>query len=129
MPTPPRGEMTATYTPPPPQLAIDHAASLQSPPSPPRVPARFFIGMAALYLLTLGLFGAIESPLYEMKPTSPWFVPALTGGAFLVVSSLFLLLIGRGRTGGLLLLGAAATVLVLGVIVSAVGFDFIVELR
>src|SRR5687768_13956648 len=58
------------------------------PPPRPHVPARFYLGMLALYVLMVGLFALLESPLYQRVPTWPLFIPACAGGAFLLVSTL-----------------------------------------
>src|SRR5688572_24760951 len=100
--------------------AVPPSPAAPPPPSgapAPRVPKRFFIGMAALYVLMLGLFFALESPLYETMPSWPWLMPAMAGGSFLLVSTLFVIIIGRGRTSGLLL--AACTILSLAFAVVA----------
>src|SRR5688572_14111855 len=95
----------------------------------PHVPARFFLGMLALYVLMVGLFALLESPLYQHVPTWPYFIPACAGGAFLVMSTLFLMIIGRGRTGGMLLIATALVAIALAVVTSVVATGLAFELR
>ena len=124
-PFPTLGYGDSAFSPfPPPQ------PSLPPPPSaPPRVPMRFFIGMFALYMLMMMLFAALNSPLYERIPNSPWFIPACTGGAFLLVSTLFLAIIGRGRTSGILIIVSAIIVIALSIMTTAVSTGLIFDLR
>src|SRR5688572_24936627 len=90
------------------------------PPVKPHVPARFFLGMLAMYVLMVALFALLESPLYQRVPTWPYFIPACAGGAFLVVSTLFLMIIGRGRTGGIMLILTALVVIAMACVTSVV---------
>jgi hypothetical protein len=123
-PFPSLGYGDSAFSPfPPPQ------PSLPPPSAPPRVPMRFFIGMFALYMLMMLLFAALNSPLYRTIPNWPWFIPACTGGAFVLVTTLFLLIIGRGRTSGLLIIVTAVVTLALSLVTTTVGTGLIFDLR
>ena len=95
----------------------------------PHVPARFFLGMIALYVLIVGLFALLESPLYQQVPSSSWFIPACAGGGFLLVSTLFLMIIGRGRTSGAALIVAALVVVALAILTTVCATGLALDLR
>jgi hypothetical protein len=80
-------------------------------------------------MLMMLLFAALNSRLYEKIPDWPWFIPACTGGAFLLVSTLFLTIIGRGRTSGMLIIMTAVVTFALSIVTTTVGTGLIFDLH
>lgn len=106
------------------QSSLESAERAQRAP----VPARFFVSMAAIYLLIIGSYFSLYTPLHAVVINNWWINPALTLLVAGLCSSLLIAAIGTGSNSLAGLLPVWIVVISLGSVVAAYEIAVLIQM-